>query len=308
MKSRILKRFVFTLALPVIYLFAFLPFPVLYLLSNFLKVIVFDIIGYRKQVIFTNLRKSFPTKSEDEILLIAKQFYQNFCDLLVEAIKLSVISEKELVKRIKLIGYDKVEAFHQQGRSSIISVSHCGNWEYGPLIQGHVSSVPSMIVYKTIKNQPVDAFVKGIRSRFGSILVPKENTLRKIAELKGKPWLLVLAGDQKPGGKNSPFWTYFLNQETNVFLGVEKIAKSTNSVVFYCDIRRLNRGYYEAEYSLLTDSPKEMEELAITKMHLNALEEAIKKNPSNWLWSHRRWKSKRPQNITIDTLIPEFAS
>ena len=86
------------IALPFIYLISLLPFPLLYLLSDFVYFILFYCIGYRKKVILTNLRNAFPEKSDAEINVIFKSFYHYLCDLIFEVLKVLTISNAQTLQ------------------------------------------------------------------------------------------------------------------------------------------------------------------------------------------------------------------
>lgn len=103
----------------------------------------------------------------------------------------------------------------------------------------------------------------------------------------------LIAGDQTPTKSEINYWTNFLNQETAVFLGAEKIAKALDMPVVFIDIQRIGRMSYEITFKLITDKPKETARFEITEKHVRMLENAIRRHPDNWLWSHRRWKHKR---------------
>lgn len=102
----------------------------------------------------------------------------------------------------------------------------------------------------------------------------------------------AFAADQTPPPETA-YWTTFLNQDTPVFWGTEKIAQKFNYPVVYVTIRLVKRGHYEVDAELVYDDPKSTKEGEITEMHTRRLEQDIKKQPEIWLWSHRRWKHKR---------------
>ncbi|MCO4294478.1 lysophospholipid acyltransferase family protein [Solitalea sp. MAHUQ-68] len=278
------------LSLPVLYLIALLPFPILYLLSNCLKFIIFDIIGYRKEVIITNLKNSFPYKTEQEIQQIANKFYLNFTDMLLECVKMLTLSRKQIAERFIITNPEYLLTYQDKGKGLIAVVGHMINWEWAGLIQSHNSPYPALVIYKPLKNEKFDELVLKIRSKFNAVLIPMKQTLRKLISYRDKPFLLILAGDQYPGKKDSTYKTTFLNQPTHVFMGTEKTAKMMNCPVVFCDIRKTERGRYKVTFFPLVENPNDTAEGEITEMHINQLEKAINEQPEIWLWSHRRWK------------------
>lgn len=290
-----MKRFAYFLALPFMYGISLLPFPLFYLLSDLFCFLLYRVIGYRRAVVMENLRNAFPEKTEKERRQIAARYYRNLADIMLETIKMLTISEKTLKKRFRLVNQELVESYYAQGRSVVGAVGHFGNWEWGCLVQGMVSSKPSLVIYKPLRNPWFDRLFRRMRSRTGAILVSMRKTFRKIAEYRGQPFMTIVAADQTPVKLGSVYWTTFLNQDTPVFLGIEKIAKMNNSVIVYCDIKRLKRGYYGVEYKVLFEDPANTSQHEITEAHTRFLENRIRESPSDWLWSHRRWKFSRVQ-------------
>ena len=97
-----------------------IPFPVLYLLSDFMYFIGYRLVGYRRKLVKKNLRNSFPEKSDEELNRIEKQFYKNLCDYVVETLKLLTLSETELRKRMQFTNLAVVQTFFNQGKSIIM--------------------------------------------------------------------------------------------------------------------------------------------------------------------------------------------
>src|ERR1700709_2604047 len=82
------------------YLISLLPMRLLYIISDFIYIIIYHLLGYRKDVVLDNLEKAFPSKTNDERIKIAKQFYHNLLDSFIETIKLLSASNKFLGKRV----------------------------------------------------------------------------------------------------------------------------------------------------------------------------------------------------------------
>lgn len=290
-----MKRLSFYLSLPFLYGISLLPFPLFYLLSDLLCFLLYRVTGYRKKVVMENLRNAFPEKTEEERKRIAAEYYRNLADIMLETLKMLTISEKEVTRRFKMVNPELPESYCREGRSVVAAVGHFGNWEWGSLIQGSYISEPSIIIYKPLKHPWFDKLFYRMRSRTGAILVPMKQTLRKLAGYRNQPTVTIFAADQTPVRNESVYWTTFLNQDTPVFLGIEKIAKMTNSVVCFCNVKRLGRGFYDVTYELLFEEPKNTTEYEITEAHIQRLEQRIREDPAEWLWSHRRWKhGQRP--------------
>jgi KDO2-lipid IV(A) lauroyltransferase len=223
----------------ILYLLSLLPFPVLYFLSDILYGILYYVFKYRRKVVLNNLLNSFPEKSRSEIELIEKRFYRYLADLMLESIKTLTISAKEIKKRFVFKNIEILKKHLQDGKSVIAVTGHYGNWEWGPVATGLEINEKVLVVYKPLSNKRFEGLMNSMRSRFGSIMVPMKLTLRKVIEYKNEPIVLVLVGDQTPTREESQFFTTFLNQETAVFLGVEKIALKLNNPIVYFSINRI---------------------------------------------------------------------
>lgn len=282
-----------------LYLISLLPFWLLYLIADALYFVLYYLVGYRKQVVQTNLMNAFPEKTPEERKIIEKKYYHYLANLLVETIKMLTISEKEVLRRMKPEddSLDQMVAdYFKHGRSIIGAVGHYGNWELAALRFSLTTDEERVIVYKPLANKVSDNLFKKVRSRFGASLVSMKDVLRKLVALRNIRSFTVLVSDQTPVQESVQYFANFLNQPTAVFLGVEKLAKMTNSIVIFCDVKCIKRGYYTYNFVPLVTDPKNTAEHEITDIHVAYLEKMIKAKPEYWLWSHRRWKFK-PRNL-----------
>lgn len=281
------------------YLHALLPFSLLYILSDLLYFFVYKIVRYRLRVVRSNLSASFPELDKKELLNLEKRFYHHFCDYFVETIKLLHISDEEMQKRMFFEDLDIVKNAMKDGRSVIMYLGHYCNWEWIPSITMYFKNTDYIFgqIYKPLQNKAIDKLFLKIRSRFGSLGIPKNDTLRTIVRLKkeGKQTLIGFMADQTPAPQSIHYWTEFLNHDTPVFTGVERIAKQTDFLVIYLDIQKIKRGVYKATVKLVNENPKEEPENKITETYIRMMEKTILRNPAYWLWTHKRWKRTRQE-------------
>ncbi|HVS91646.1 MAG TPA: lysophospholipid acyltransferase family protein [Mucilaginibacter sp.] len=282
-----------------LYLVSLLPFWLLYLLSDLLFIIIYYLIRYRRDVVMENLRNAFPERSDQERRTIQRRFYRFLADLIVETIKLFTISEKTLARHIKGLNTELAIGALTKGRSIVGAVGHYGNWEIAALELSTLVTNPKIIVYKPLTNETFDKSFKKMRSRFGATLVSMKNAVRTIAKHRHEAVFSVLVSDQTPVREDSKYFINFLNQPTAIFLGIEKMAKMTDAMVVFCDLRRVKRGYYEYRFIPLFDNPKNTADYEITRAHVEYLEKVIREEPAYWLWSHKRWKFK-PGDIGVN--------
>lgn len=246
-----------------------------------------------------NLRNSFPEKSEKELKTIARKFYLHLCDTVFETLKVLTISKQNFKKHCYFTE-KATEIFHhyeREKRGFICVLGHCGNWEWTSIGHQIYFNVLLTGVYHPLSNKAMDELIMTLRTRFGGRMVPMKNTFREIIEQKknGLVSNLGLISDQTPPPEGA-YWTRFLNQETAVFAGTGKIAKKFNYPVVFISMKKIKRSHHAIDGDVLVDQPSELDENTIHEMHTRVLEEKIREEPYTWLWSHRRWKHKRPLN------------
>lgn len=279
------------LALP-FYLLGLLPMWILYGISDLARFLVYYVFGYRKSIVFQNLRNSFPEKDEAWIKQIAWKFYQNLFDTILETIAMAVQSKAYYKKHIHVNNLHLLHDLVKRKQAFVLVCGHLGNWEYAG--QGlHLNGVQMDVIYHPLSSKWFNWFMYTARTRFGLHVIPMQSTLREMIQRKDIPSSVTFLADQTPSAEGC-HWMKFLNQDTPVFMGVEKMAKKFNYPVVYGQIRRAKRGYYELDCEILTNHPKDLPEFEITHQHMQKLEETIRKQPQDWLWSHRRWKHKKP--------------
>ncbi|MBW6482443.1 MAG: lipid A biosynthesis acyltransferase [Vicingaceae bacterium] len=290
-----MQALLFYLLLPFIYLLSILPFWLLYEISDFLYFIIFRIVGYRKKVVYTNLRNSFPEKTDKEIQLIAKRFYHFFCDWMMEMIKSITISKKEALKRCTLKDKNFLNELSKQHKKIIFVMGHYGSFELGGAEMAFNTNYQLYVLYKPLSNKYFNALINKKRTRFGVKILSMKESLRAMLNLKEGDELsaTTFIADQTPSPKNA-YWTTFLNQETPIFWGTELMAKKLNYPIVYICVKPYKRGFYYIETEILCENPVATKTGEISEMHTKRLEKDIINQPEFWLWSHKRWKHKKP--------------
>ena len=287
-----MQGFIFYLILPLIYLISLLPFWFLYRISDVMYFIVYYVIKYRRNVVVQNLRNSFPEKSIEEINKISKKYYAYLCDLILESFKKLTMTKKQTLKHIKFNDKSLFDKMFEEKKSLILLMGHYGNWEMAGSAFTLLAKYQLYVIYKPLSNKYFENLMVKTRTMFGTKLIKVHSTLRDMLANKNSITATAFIADQTPPPE-SAYWTMFLNQETPVFTGAEKIGKKLDSPIIFINIDRVRRGYYEITAELLFDNPKETSENEISETFIKRLEKEINKKPEIWLWSHRRWKHKR---------------
>ena len=291
-------KIVYYIIYPLWYLFSLLPLRVHYFLSDILFHLLYHLLRYRRRIVHKNLVESFPEKSEEEITKIARGFYHFFCDYIVESIKLMTIRPENLKRRMVFKGLEQIEEIVENGGSVAFYLGHYCNWEW-------VTSMPLWLtpkvqcgqIYHPIENPEFDRLFLKQRQRMGAVCIAMNDTLREILRYRSEhqPVVIGYIRDQVPHWRNIHHWCDFLNHDTPVLTGTERVARKVGHAVFYLEMNRVRRGYYEGEAKLITLDPQSLPEYEITTRYFKMLEETIRRKPEFWLWSHNRWKRGRAE-------------
>jgi Kdo2-lipid IVA lauroyltransferase/acyltransferase len=283
---------------PLLYYIFLIPLSLLppagmYAFSDFMYLVLYRLLGYRKKVVVDNLRKSFPEKSDEEIRAITKKFYRHFCDIFIEGIKPFTASEEFIQGRVKLVNGELLEKYFHQNRSVILATGHYANWEWPALAFIRHSSHKALGIYKPLTSKFFDRKLQQTRSKFGLTLMAIREVAQYFEEHKNEPCSYGFIFDQSPSNPSKGHWVKFLNRDTVVLTGVERYARQYDFPVIYGKITREKRGFYRIEYELITDTPQQTREGEITEAIMRVNEKLIVAAPEFYLWTHRRWKHKR---------------
>ena len=281
-----------------LYLLSRIPFGALYVLSDGLAWLFWKVIKYRKKVVLQNLENAFPEHSAEVRLQIAREFYRNLTDVFLETIKLTSLTKAGLLARVKLVDDNGMADLVRGGQSVIIVGSHHCNWEWVFAMGPASFPFPVDGVYKPLSSAFFENYMRYIRSRFGGQPVKMKETLRHLVTHKNQPRVLAMIADQTPPFGEIQHWTQFLHQETAFYAGAEKLARSFNYPVFFLHTHRSGRGKYTFRIqridNLLKPETASQSAFPLTDVYARRLENLIREEPSAYLWSHRRWKHKRP--------------
>jgi Kdo2-lipid IVA lauroyltransferase/acyltransferase len=272
-----------------------LPFPVLYSLSDFLFVIFYYVTGYRKKVIIQNIHSSFPEKTAEEHNEIAKKFYHHLCDLIVESLKIFTISQKQVQERMICKNPEVVNKFFDENKSVLLAGGHYNSWELFAVAIDEIIKHQSIGIYLPLTNKFFDEKMRRTRSKFGLRMISTKIVKQVFEEEKNNLTATIFAIDQSPSKPDNCYWMKFLNQDTGVSFGTEKYAKEYNYPVIFGRVYKPKRGHYVMEFELVYEYPQLTVTGEITEKITKMLEADIIKQPEFWLWSHRRWKLKKPE-------------
>lgn len=270
-----------------------MPMGALYFIADFIFLLSYYVIGYRKEVVKGNVDNAFPEKTAGERAEIRKEFYRRFSEYLVEALKAISISKKELLKRVSYTNVPEVQPYADAGQSIIVIASHQFNWEWALLAGCLELPFPVDAVYQQLSNPGYDQLMLETRGKFGGQPIEKSKVLRTILKKKDRLRALGIVADQSPRKKSPKYWATFLNQDTAFFLGPEQIARAANYPAYFFAVTRVRRGCYTVELKPLVQPPYGKDDHSLLESYVEATEELVRADPAGYLWSHKRWKLKR---------------
>ena len=286
-----MNAIVYYLTFPILFIVSRLPFPFFYLLSDFICFLLYRVFGYRKTVVRLNLKHAFPDLKEAEYRVIEMKFYRHLCDLFLEIIKSMGMSKDQMLKRFKVKNIEVLTQFEKQNRSAFLLCGHYASWEWMMSLGYHMNHL-GYGIYRPIKNPYFDNLIKEIRSRHDAYMIPQKTAAEiiKQKEKKNERGVYGFASDQSPRPTPKSYWRPFMGINVPVYTGAERLARELNIPLIYGKIQRVKRGYYELEFKLITDQPKTTAANEITDIYTEWLEEQIKEDPTQYFWTHKRFK------------------
>lgn len=286
-----MKFIAYAILYPIIWLISILPFRVLYFISDILFLLVYYVIGYRKDVVMNNLKLAFSDKTDSELKKIHKKFYRYFIDFFVESLKTLTISEKEIKKRFKFNNPEVINDLYKKDRSIALMMAHYGNWEWVISLPFH-TDIDCYAAYTKVNNPYFERIVKKYRSKFGMIMIRANDVMKTIVDnhSKNKKGLFVLGSDQSPQVQKAHYWRDFFGNRVPVHIGGDMIGRKFDYAVVNGDVTRIKRGYYEVNFETITEDAKSLPKNKIIDIYTEMIEKHIAKRPEFYLWSHKRFK------------------
>lgn len=289
--------FTFYVLYPFALLIGILPYKLQFLVADVVRFILHNVVRYRVSVVRENLANAFPEKSEQERRIIEKMFYNHLSDVFLETLSMASVSRKQIALRMEYSNIDQVEK-ETEGRSWIGALAHYGSWEYTINFAMRTKHDAVLAVYRPLADKGVDKYYTKTRSRFGVTPVPMNEITRELIRRRkaGSNVVVALIADQTPPRADSKEWMTFLSQDTQFFMGMEKMALRMGMPVYFMNLDKLKRGYYKASFEMIYDGKEEVAPNVITRRYAERLEQMIRRRPELWMWSHRRWKHHPSHN------------
>ena len=294
-----MQYFAYLLLYPILYIISILPFRILYFFSDCVCFFVYRIIGYRKSTVRQNLDLALPHLSNEERREIEKKFYKHLCDMFLEMIKTMSISVKDIESRFVFKNLEVYQDLESKNKSIAIMIAHYASYEWVVSLNSKIN-YKGYAIYKKIENKYFDQLIHKIRSKFNAYLIKSYKAIDIIEENHKNNLLSVygFASDQTPLLTKAFYWRPFMGIEVPVHTGAEMLSKKYDMNIMFLKVKKIKRGYYEAELEVLSDNASSIPNYQITDMFTDRVEKQIYEAPEFYLWTHKRWKhrGKKPTN------------
>jgi KDO2-lipid IV(A) lauroyltransferase len=287
---KFLTKFLIT---PLLIFISWLPFWLLYFISDLFYYILYYGIKYRRKIVRKNLELSKVAKSTKDLIRIEKKFYRHLTDVFFEMFKFYSISPEEMKKRFYIENPEIFYELEKRNKSVMFMTSHYGGFEWFLSINYHVPQLP-FAVYTPLSNKSLESLIKKFRLRHGSKLISryKAGSYIKKQIKENKLFLYGMAADQSAQIRSITYWKEFLGVKVPVFTGSERIAKQHDIPVVFGKVVKIKRGYYKVVVDLISEFPNEYKNYQITDIYLKKLEKQIREIPEYYYWTHNRFKHK----------------
>ena len=285
---------VYIILYPLIWIISKSSFRLIYLFSDFLYLILYHVISYRKKLVRKNLALAFPEKTFLERKIIERKYYKHLSDLFLESFKSLNISEVDIKIRYSFKNIELLDELYKKKRNIILMGGHYASWEWFFIID-RLTDYKINAIYKKLSNKYFDSLIKKIRSKYNGNLISTKNTFKEILKNTKSKGLNIyaFASDQSPKKNKAKYWNNFLNNFVPFHTGAEIIAKKYDMAVVYMNVEKVKRGYYLASFELITDKPKKYKDFKITEDFIKLLENQIFKAPEYYTWTHNRFKHRK---------------
>lgn len=253
--------------------------------------------GRLRKVGHRNLELAFPEKSRRERDRILRAEFTSLGRLLAEFAKFPQYNAKNVSRLAVYEGFENFEAAHNRGKGVLFLTAHLGGWEVGSFVHslhGH----PLHVVVRPLDNPYLDRLSTEYRTLYGSTVISKDEFARGLISAMRKGETVGILMDTNMTPPQGVFVDFFGHLACTAS-GIARVALKTDCAVvpaFTIWDRELRkyRIHFEAAIPLVRSTDNEADVITNTQNFTKAIEAAVRKYPDQWLWVHRRWKTRPP--------------
>ncbi len=265
------------------------PLPLANGLGRFYGATLDRVLPRLRRVGTRNLKMAFPDLNASGRAAIIDEVFRSIGRLLVALARFPSINRENVSAWIRYEGYEHFEAASARGKGVLFATAHLGNWELSAFAHA-LMSAPMHVVVRPLDNPRIDALVESRRALSGNHLIEKKDFARSILKALHRNEAVGILVDQNSSLDNGVF-VDFLGTPACTNLGFARMASHSGATVLLgfaiwsaAEARYILRFYPPVE---MTGNPEED-----TRRIQKQIEAAIAEYPGQWLWIHRRWKTR----------------
>lgn len=289
------QRFEFGLVWLIIVFFGLLPRPLARAMGAMVGRAAFRLIPRLRRVGLTNLNLAFPDKTSQQKETILRKMYRNLGWQLAEFCQMSHYTLQQASQFIRYEGLENYLAARDRGNGVLVLTGHLGAWELSSFYHS-LAGFPMSMVIRRLDNPLVDRFVNRIRCLHGNRVLHKDDFARGlIVSMRAGETVGVLM-DTNMTPPQGVFVDFF-GRPACTASGIARIALRTGAAVIpgfllWEPDEKKYVLYFLPELTLAKTGDDEQDAITNTQLFTKTLENVIRRYPEQWLWVHRRWKTR----------------
>ncbi|MBM4057233.1 MAG: lysophospholipid acyltransferase family protein [Planctomycetes bacterium] len=247
----------------------------------------------RRTVVRDNLRTAFPAMTLEERRRTAEQMWEHLLLMVVEIAHANrVIHKTTWRKHLRIHGMEEMLRCLWLDRPKVILSGHYGNFELAAYLFG-LFGLRIFSVARELDNPQLDRFVTEFRESRGQRILPKKGSAPDVAQVLDENGAIGLLGDQAAGPKGC--WVEFFGRPASVHKAIGVFALSASAPVLVCSATRRG-GLFDYDLRLegvadpAAGGPESESLTALSQWYTTLLEQAIRREPAQYWWVHRRWR------------------
>ena len=257
---------------------------------------IYFVDAFHRRIALTNLANAFPTRSDGERRAITRAMFTHFGRLLFELLKFGTLSEKQMLACTEIDGEDRVLQAYQQGRGVLYFTGHFGYWEMQAIV--HALRLPPVsVLARPLDNPLLHEMLEHIRTRTGNSVIYRQGAIRKVMRELAANRGVALLIDQHLHSSDAVYVDFF-DRPAATTSALAALALRTGAPVIPVFALPLPGGRYRFVYERPVPPPREGSPDAVrefTQRCTDVLEMYVRRDPSLWLWMHRRWRERDPR-------------
>lgn len=249
-----------------------------------------------------NLQLAFPDWTDGERRRVAQRMIRQVGWMAGEFSQFPRYSRERIEKIVALDGLENFDAARRRGKGVLFLTGHMSAWELAPFafaLYGHALH----FLVRPINNRRVDALINRYRCLSGNRPIEKNRSARAILKVLGEGGTVGILSDHNTSLEEGVFVNFF-GVPASTTAGLARIALRTDAAVvpgflFWDAERRIYRLRFEPAVELARTDNEEADVRENTARFTRVIEEYVRAHPDQWLWVHKRWKTRPPGEKSI---------